>query len=223
MRRVLLPVVLASLAGLGIIALWSPPAGCTGGFDPAHVAALEKGGWEAYYQRNWPRVFGLMVQLNRAQFCMPLPAAVAAAVDIVRASVAFAPLDNDVPAATRHLEQFCAKAQRYRRLPADARTLAALEMDYWLVHRQLAVARKQAEDHTTDHAGDREPLVQALERLHAALFAAPPAAIRRSAELRAAAAVTVDGITGGYAADVVGDWQRIEESLAAAYSELQQR
>jgi len=41
-----------------------------------------------------------MVQINREQFGMSLPAAMAAALDIVRASRAFAPVDNDVPAAT---------------------------------------------------------------------------------------------------------------------------
>jgi hypothetical protein len=224
MRRGLLTLALASAMGVGIILLWSPPPGCAdGGFDPMRLAALEKGGWEAYYRRDWPHVFGLMVQLNRTQFCLPLPTAVVAAVDVVRASVAFAPADNDVPAATAQLERFYAKVLRFRRSPADAKTLAALEMDYWIVHRQLAVARKESADAQAEHAGKCEPLVQALAGLHAALFAAPPAAIRRSAELRAEAAILVDGITGGYTADAAGDWQRIEEVLAAAYSELQPR
>ena len=67
-------------------------------------------------------------------------------------------------------------------------------MDYWVVHRQLANARKAA----PDHAGDIEPMIASLAKLHAALFTAPPAAIRRSAEARAVAAATVDRITGGY-------------------------
>lgn len=212
-------VALVSLAGSGRIALAHTPANCSaGGFDPARIASLEGAGWEAYYARNWLRVFGLMVQMNREQFCMPLPVAVAAAVDIVRAGAAFAPIDNDTAAATAHLERFYVQARRFRHLRAEAKTLAALEMDYWLVHRSLAVERKQA----ANHAGDIEPMVEALARLHAALFAAPPDAIRRSAQLRAEAARTVDRITGGYSSDIEGDWRQAGEFLHEAYSALPQ-
>lgn len=187
-------------------------------FDPDSVAHLEAAGWRAYYDRNWLRVFGLMVQMNREQFRMSLPTAIAAAVDIVRASIAFAPVDNDVPAATDHLQAFYNKARRSLGLPADARTLAALEMDYWVVHRRLANERKQA----PGHDGDIEPMVESLARLHGALFTAPPEAIRRSAELRAQAAVAVDRITGGYSNNVAEDWRLVEESLRQAYRALAQ-
>lgn len=184
--------------------------------DPDRVAFFEKAGWEAYYDRKWLRVLRLMVQLNREEFDMSLPTAIAAAVDVVRASLAFAPVDNDVPAATRHLRRYYEKAQRSTGFRADAQTLAALEMDYWVVHRQLAVERRLAPDHT----GDIEPMVESLVRLHAALFVAPPEAIRRSAECRAQAAQAVDRITGGYSTDVAGDWQRVEEFLREAYRVL---
>jgi hypothetical protein len=182
-------------------------------FDPDRIAYLEAAGWEAYYDRDWPRVFGLMVQMNREQFEMPLPTAVAAAIDIVRASIAFAPVDNDVQAATAHLGRFYDKARRSRSFQADAQTLAALEMDYWVVHRKLALERKQA----TNHDGDIEPMVAALARLHTGLFDAPPKAIRQSAEWRAMAAATVDHITGGYSTDVEADWRQVEEYLCNAY------
>ena len=118
--------------------------------DPDRVAYFEKAGWQAYYDRKWLRVLRLMVQLNREQFGMSLLTAIAAAVDVVRASLAFAPVDNDVPAATEHLRHFYEKAGRSGSLRADAQALAALEMDYWVVHRQLAVERRQAPDHTGD-------------------------------------------------------------------------
>ena len=186
-------------------------------FDPDKVAYFEKAGWEAYYDRKWLRVLSLMVLLNREQFGMSLPRSIAAAVDIVRASVAFAPVDNDVPAATAHLERFYDKARRSAGLRRDARTLAALEMDYWVVHRRLAVERRQAPGHN----GSIEPLVDSLARLHGALFMTSAGAIRRSAELRALAAVTVDRITGGYSSDVATDWQLVEETLRKSYSALQ--
>lgn len=187
-------------------------------FDPDRVAYFEKAGWEAYYDRRWLRVLRLMVQLNREQFAMALPTAIAASVDIVRASRAFAPLDNDVPAATAHLARYYGKARRSAGLQADAATLAGLEMDYWVVHRQLAIALKQA----PDHSGDIGPMVESLARLHAALFDAPPEAIQRSAELRAEAAAAVDRITGRYSSDVAADWCRVEDRLRQAYRTLAQ-
>lgn len=185
-------------------------------FDPDCLAHLEAAGWQAYYDRNWPAVFGLMVQMNREQFRMSWPAAIIAASDIVRASLAFAPVDNDVPAAIAHLRRFYEKARRSRGIPTDARTLAALEMDYWVVQRRLALERKQA----PNHEGDIEPMAASLARLHAALFDAPSEAIHRSAELRAEAAKTVDRITGGYSVDVAGDWRQIESHLCEAYRSL---
>ena len=106
-----------------------------------------------------------------------------------------------MPVATAHLRRYYAKARRAAGVQADAATLAALEMDYWVVHRQLAVARRDA----ADHDGDIEPMVAALARLHAALFHAPLAAARPSAELRAQAAVAVNRITGRYSTDVAED------------------
>lgn len=189
------------------------PRNQSAAFDPDRVAFLEKAGWEACYARNWLRVLRLMVQLNREQFGMALPVAVAAAMDIVRASLAFAPVDNDVPKATAHLTRYYAKVRRPAAVQADAATLASLEMDYWVVHRRLAIARRDA----PDHSGDIEPMVQALARLHAALFDAPPTAMRPSAELRAQAAVAVDRITGRYSTDVAEEWRLVERLLQGAY------
>jgi hypothetical protein len=182
-------------------------------FQPERVAHYEKAGWEAYYDRRWLKCFWLLVQLNREEFAMPVFTAAAASLDIVRASIAFAPQDNDPALVRRYLVRFYAKARRSLRLQATAETLAALEIDYWVVHRQLAIRRQQ------DHADeDIEPMIQALTRLHAALFQATPEATRRSAELRALAAKTVDRITGNYADNVAADWRAVETYLQQAYT-----
>lgn len=181
-------------------------------FNPERVASYEKAGWEAYYDRDWPRVLRLMVQLNREQFGMGWLAAAAAALDTVRAAAAFAPQDNDLPKTTRFLERFYARARRSAGMRADAATLAALELDYWVVHRVLAVRRK-----TNRADDDIEPMVRSLANLHAALFDATPEHMRPSAELRARAAVAVDRITGRYSDDVPADWRQVEELLAQCY------
>ena len=98
-------------------------------FNPYKVAYYEKAGWEAYYDRDWLRAFKLMVALNREQFHMPLFTALTAAMDIVRASIAFAPLENnDLPKAAQHLRRYYEKARRRMRIKTDSGTLARLEM-----------------------------------------------------------------------------------------------
>lgn len=184
-------------------------------FDPCRVAYFEKAGWEAYYNRQWGRVLTLMVGLNREQFRMPWWVAVAAALDTVRAAKAFAPVENDLAVAQRHLKRYFVKARRYAGIAASAEQLAALEMNYWVVHRQLARRRQQ------DHADDMiEPMVQALVHLHAALFGASEAAMRSSAQARALAAVAVDRITGKYSTDVAADWRTVERYLQEAYQAI---
>ncbi len=190
-------------------------------FNPAKVAYYEKAVWEAYYAREWFLAFQLMIQLNREQFRMPLWTAILAAIDVVRASIAFAPLqNNNVPAAKKHIERYYEKARSSVGIEADAKTLADLEMDYWVVHRQLARERKQAVEDGKGAIENSAPMVESLNRLHAALFKAPPAAIRRSAELRAQAAVAVDRITGKYSVDEVADWDEVEQKLVEAYKSL---
>jgi hypothetical protein len=180
-------------------------------FDPDAVGYYEKAGWEAYYDRNWPQVLWLMVRLSHEQFDMPWPTAVAAAYDTVRAAAAFAPLENDLSATRGHLERFYAKAQRTRPTRASAAALAALELDYWVVHRDLA--RRRA----SDPGDDITPMVDSLAALHAALFDSTPERMRVSASLRALAAVAVDRITGQYSQDVAADWARVEDLLRQCY------
>ena len=90
--------------------------------------------------------------------------------------------------------------------------MADLELDYWVVHRRLALQRQQHPE-----PGDLEPLVASLARLHAVLFDAPAEALRASAEARARAAEAVDRITGRYSVDVDADWDAVEDKLRQAY------
>ena len=180
---------------------------------PERAAYYEKAGWEAYYDRKWLRAFLLLVRANRQVFGMSWPTALSAALDTVRASIAFAPLeDNDVDKAQRHMEAFYKKARRSLDIATDAATLARREIDYWVVHRQLALERKTDPD--VDNA---EGLIQSLTKLHTAQFRGRPEAMRRSAEWRAKAALAVDRITGNYSTDVAADWREVESCLYEAY------
>lgn len=185
-------------------------------FSWERVAYYEAAGWRATYDRAWVKAFLLMVRLNREEFRMPFMTAVAGAIDIVRASMAFAPVDNDVFMAAEFIRRYYAKARRSAGIQPDAETLAGLEMDYWIVHRDVAGARMK--NHKLDNI---KAMIESLVRLHAALFNASPKATRRSAVQRAKAAVTVDRITGRYSTDVEADWARVEVYLEEAYRALE--
>jgi hypothetical protein len=180
--------------------------------NPERIAYYEKAGWEAYYDRNWLRAFGLMVRLIETQFSVPFPRSLFAALYVVRASIAFAPRDNDLEATLRHLERFYRVAARANGSVFDPRRAAELELRYWVVHRELAEAPSL----------DKRPLVQSLAELHGALFGRTPAEMWSSAERRAAAAEAVDRITGRRSADVAADWRRVEECLRQAYQHIKQ-
>jgi hypothetical protein len=178
--------------------------------NPARIAYYEKAGWEAYYDRNWPRAFGLMARLIETQFQVPFPRSLLAALHVVRASIAFAPRDHDLDATQKRLERFYRVAARANGDSFDPRRAAELELRYWVVHRELAEAPEL----------DKRPLVQSLAELHAALFGRTPAELWPSAESRAAAAEVVDRITGRRSTDVAADWRKVEECLRQAYQQV---
>jgi uncharacterized protein YndB with AHSA1/START domain len=178
--------------------------------DPNAVAYYETAGWRAYYDRNWPLAFGLMVRLIETQFRVPFPRAFLAALQITRASVAFVPRDHKLDAVLHHMEQFYRIVARTSGGAFDPRRVAELELRYWVIHRELAEAPER----------DNRPLVESLAALHGALFGRTPDELWDSAESRAEAAATVDRITGRRSTDVAADWRRVEESLRRAYGQI---
>jgi hypothetical protein len=180
--------------------------------NPEQIAYYEKAGWEAYYDRDWPRAFGLMLRLIESQFHVPFPRSLLAALHTIRASIAFAPRDHDLAATLKHLERFYRIAARANGDSFDPRRAAELELRYWVIHRDLAEAPEL----------DKRPLVQSLADLHAALFGHTPAELWASAESRAAAATAVDRITGRRSTDVDADWRRVEECLRQAYRQVKE-
>jgi hypothetical protein len=180
--------------------------------NPEQIAYCEKAGWEAYYDRDWPRAFGLMVRLIESQFHVPFPRSLLAALHVVRASIAFAPRDHDLGAALKHLERFYRVAARPNGDTFDPRRVAELELRYWEIHRELAESPEL----------DKRPLVQSLADLHAALFGHTSAELWASAESRAAAAEAVDRITGHRSTDVAADWRHVEEYLRCAYRHVKE-
>jgi hypothetical protein len=177
--------------------------------DPARLAALEAGGWRAYYDRAWLKLISLMVQLNQEQFHIPFPLSVVAAFHVARGSVAWAPVDHDEDAIRLHFTRFYRMARRWSGMRFEPRTAARLEVDYWIEHRRLV------------GNPDKEPFIQAMTALHSHLFGLPPERMRESAEWRVKANNTVDLITGKLSEDEAKDWARLEAELRQCYESIQ--
>lgn len=172
---------------------------------PERLAALEAGGWRAYYDRDWARLVKLMVQLNQEQFHIPFPLSVVAAYHVARGSIAWAPEKHDVNAVIGHFVRFYRMARRWSGMHFEPRRAAELEIGYWIAHRRLV------------GNPDKSSFVDAMTELHSCLFDLPPERMRESAEWRVRANNTVDQITGGMSKDPEADWAKLEEELRQCY------
>lgn len=186
------------------------------------IAHIETELWEAYYNRQWLREFRLLVAMHREFFGMGGLTAVAASYDAARAAIAFAPVEgNDIPKARRFLLRYYEKVRRALDCEASAADLAERELDYWIIHRQVA-SRRLAEVNAGRSVDDPDldeiaPVTAAFARLHAGLFNSTEGAMHQSAVHRAQATAVVDRISGRYSPDVLGDWTRVEAYLRLAY------
>jgi hypothetical protein len=178
------------------------------GFDPDRLAYLETAGWKAYYDHKWLLAFRLLVQLSHEQFGLSWLRSIQAAYYITRASIAWAPKENEAGKARRYIRKFYRVGAKHGRgLSFDPAKVADAEFRYWVVHRRLS-GRPQEE---------KGPLVDSFAELHSAIFGIPKEQAYPSAVSRARAADTVDLITSKTSTDVAGDWQRVENHLREAY------
>ena len=176
--------------------------------QPERVASFEAAGWKAYYDRKRLKMLRLLVLLCQEQFHIPFPQSLLAASYTTRASLAWVPVEHDEHKVLTYLEKFYRVARRYSGLQYDVKRVAALEFQYFDVHRRLA------------GKGEKEELVQTLIALHSALFGLTPQQARESAQWRLLAADTVDLITSRTSTDVEGDWSKLEGYLQKAYSSI---
>jgi hypothetical protein len=194
--------------GEGLRRLLETPPAAVSGFDPDRLAYLETAIWRAYYDRRWLAVLWLTVQLVHEQFGLSWPRALQAAYYTTHAAVAWAPLTHDVDLVRGYLRLFYHVARRYGHSTRfDFDRVAASELDYWMVHRDLS-GRPESE---------KAPLECALAELHAELFGIPLGAAGPSGAARARAAHAVDKITGRRSRDLELDWARVERHLRDAY------
>jgi len=149
-------------------------------FDPFKVAHYEKEAWVAYYHKRWLRLLRLLIALVRATFGLSLWQAVYVGIPLTRAQIAFAPKDNDVPAAEADMRRFYAFIRRVHREDFDPAEAARLEVNWWVIHRRLF------------GRPDSEELIDALAQLYAATYRVPPDSVRQAAYHRVQAMVHSD-------------------------------
>jgi hypothetical protein len=181
------------------------------GFDPDRLAYLEMAGWKAYYDHKWLLAFRLLVQLSHEQFGLSWLRSVQAAYYITRASIAWAPKENDPRKSRRYIGKFYRVSARHGRgLSFDPVKVTDAEFRYWDVHRRLS-GRPQEE---------KAPLVDSFADLHSAIFGISTESAYPSSVSRARAADRVDLITSKTSTDVEGDWRRVEDHLREAYRSI---
>ena len=178
--------------------------------QPERVAYFEAAGWKAYYDRKWLKMLRLIVLLCQEQFHIPFPMSLAAAYYTTRASLAWAPVEHDEQKVLKYLEKFYNAARRYSGLQYNVKEVAALELQYYEVHRRLS------------GKAEKEELLQTFIELHCALFGLKPDQARESAEWRLLAADTVDLITSRTSTSIEEDWKKLEEHLQKAYGSIVQ-
>ena len=148
-------------------------------FDPVRVGRLECAAWAAYYRREWWPFLRAAVGMVDAGFQMSRRRTVVGAWHVLRANQVWAPYpDNDPDAAREHMRRFYALVFSRRHPTLEPARAAALEVEWWRVHR------------THQHAepgDDRRPLVDALAALYAYVYDVAEPDVRAAAEQRALA------------------------------------
>jgi hypothetical protein len=177
--------------------------------NPDRVAYFEAAGWRAYYDRAWLKLLRLIVSLCQEQFRIPFPISLLAAYYVMRASIAWVPLDHDENVVRSYYEIFYRLARQYSGLQFDPMRVAALELKYNDTHRRLS------------GKPDKTEFIETMVELHSAIFGLTPEQARESAELRVLANNTVDLITSKTSTDPEADWAKLEDYLRQCYRSIE--
>jgi hypothetical protein len=149
-------------------------------FDPVRIADLEYRAWVGYYLRKWPQVLVASVELVRVGFGMDGYRTLYGAWLVLRANQLWAPFpDNDPDRALACMRRFYALVRLSYGEPASPAKAAALEVDWWRVHRQV--------QYSTAPRGTGDELVESVTRLYCYLYGEPEAQVRPAAVHRARA------------------------------------
>ena len=149
-------------------------------FDPVKVGKYETENWVAYYQKDWLRLLRVSVGMVKESFKLPLLQAIYGAYLVGRAEIAAAPADNNIPQAEAYMRRFYTIVKNEHAGKYDVEKAAALEVHWWVVHRELFGKT------------ENEPLIDALQDLYAEVFQVDRGRVREAAERHAEAMIYSD-------------------------------
>jgi hypothetical protein len=178
-------------------------------FDPDRLASLELAMWQAYYRRQGPRLFRLLIRANREQARIGWLRAIAAAFWLAWPAVRFGRATGDYD---RYAPEI-ARGYRLLGLPStvDVDEVARRELRWWVVRREIGLAAGTA-------AGD------AITALYAALYSVPDTDVAEAGRLRGLAAEVRDrGATAdpdGPTGPGLAYWPEVGHLLHGSYRSL---
>ena len=198
-------VVAAVLAAFAIAFALTPPRGPRSmrQFNAVRLADLEVRMWQAYYDKERVRLFGLLVTLLHEQYHYSWATATVQGFHLARAAATFGDLTKDYDVVLPDLEAAYDKVRSWTGATFDARAVARAELAWW-------VARRIPGQNSPEHVG------QLIAQEYALLYETSPENMTAAALLRAEAGALRDAQAGH------PDWIRIARLLQESYRELAQ-
>jgi hypothetical protein len=144
-------------------------------FDPVRVGTVEQEAWAAYYYREWARLLQLMLEMIQGQFGLSPAQSLEAAYFATQAQVVWADRGAAGGEAEDLMRQFYALVREPAGGRYDVDRAAALEINWWAVHRNRA------------QYPDSAALARALAELYAEVYRLPVVAALPAGEHRARA------------------------------------
>ena len=209
MRRALVIILAISLAYAGVD-VFRPLQRDLRQFDPAAVARLETQMWRSYYERRPVALFLELAEMLRTQSRFPMLRSYVGAYYGTLAAFVFkqggqrADFEKALPALQVYFRMF----RNTGNANLDVRRAAALELEWWIVHRNRANYPPGA-------------LGRACAEASAYAYQVPAHATLAHGELRATAMLLRDErADAGRMNDA--DWRQIETLLLHSYQALQE-
>ena len=170
-------------------------------FDGHEVGRLETDMWRSYYEHRPVRLFGELAETLRTQYGFPLWRSYTGAFYAARAAEVFQAGHgrSDYMRALPDLVKYYALIRRSTTPAFDVNKVAALELEWWIIHRE----RKQY---------GREALDRSLAELQAAIYQQPSELFTEHARARADGMLLRDqrGETGSPSPE---DWKKVQDFL----------
>ena len=200
-----LSVACATILVLSLgIATWPQRPTSLRQFDADRIAGLEVRMWQAYYDKERVRLFGLLVVMLREQFHFSWATATGTAFRLARAAATFGDATGDYEAVLPDLTRAYESIRAHSDGTFEPSDVAQAELAWW-------VARRLPDSRAPEHVG------ALIAREYAEMYSAPVEDMTQPGVLRARAAALRDAEAGR------PDWPTIAGLLHDSYRMLHAR